>query len=243
MEEAQAYATWRKWRESKGPSFVLEPETTAFVVTDMQYASACRTTGKGKVLKDRGEAGSLDYRFTRLENIVVPNIARLLGFFRQNKLRIIYVTLGSEMPDYSDILPDWRPFFMATNNTRGNREHEILDEIKPHPGECVINKLTGGAFNSSNIDLVLRAMGIRYILFGGVSTHGCVETTARNAVDHGYRCIMVEDCCADNAETLHRNTLSDFHNHRGRVETTDAVIQELSRASTQVKQVASGRKY
>ncbi len=146
-------------------SFLLEPSRTALVIVDMQYASGCRTTGLGKIMKEKGQEAVVEYRFRRIENVVLPNVIKLLDFFRENELRIIYLTVGSEMPDYSDLMPYRKAFRIATNNTKGNREHEILDEVKPLPGECVINKLSSGAFNSSNIDRILRAMGIEYILF------------------------------------------------------------------------------
>ena len=212
------------------PSFVLEPDSTALAIIDMQYASACRTTGLGKSMKERGREDTMEYRFGSIENVVVPNIIRLLDFFRKNKLRIIYVTNGSEMPDYSDCLPHRRAFYMAWANTKGNREHEILDEIKPLQGECVINKRTSGAFNSSNIDVILRAMGIKSILFTGVSTNLCVANTARDAADRGYHCIMLEDGCTTSEETLHNATLMHARRFMGRAETTDNVIKELSTA-------------
>ena len=107
---------------------------------------------------------------------------------------------------------------------------EILDEIKPLPGECAINKLSSGAFNSSNIDRILRAMGIEYLLFMGVSTDHCVEATARGAVDLGYRSIIVEDGCATTEEASHDASLMRARRHIGRVETTEDVIKELSNA-------------
>lgn len=195
----------------------------------MQYANASRSEGQGKIAQQRGEEASADYRFSRVEKVVVPNITRLLDFFRKNKLRIVYITLGSEMPDYSDIPPDKRENFRMRENTKGNRANEILDEIKPLPGECVINKLTSGAFNSSNIDFVLRAMGIKYILFTGVSTSACVEGTFRDANDRGYHCLVAEDGCGDWTQERHDSGIRSFRKW-GRVATTDDIIAELAEA-------------
>ena len=221
---------------STNHSFTLEPDSTAFVIVDMQYATASRTAGLGKAAREMGkaEADALDYRFGRIEKVVIPNIQKLLDFFRKNKLRVIYLTNGSEVPDYSDCLPHRRAGYMPRNNTRGNREHEILDDIKPLPGECVINKTTSSAFNSTNIDAILsKGMCIKYLLFAGVSTDLCVESTARDAVEHGYQCIMVEDGCASAVERFHNDTLVHFREYFGRVETTNNIIKELSDALSQ----------
>jgi nicotinamidase-related amidase len=208
-------------------TFTLESRKTAFIPIDLQYASASRAMGLGKILKEQGKEELGKYRFDRVEQIVIPNIQKLLGFFRKNQLRIIYLTIGSQMPDFSDIMPHKVPFNKATNNRAGRREHEILDEIKPLPGEMVVNKTTTGAFNSSPIDYILRTMEIEYCLFAGVSTHMCVEGTARDAADRGYKSIMIDDACAANKEEYHNAALITFQRGYGRVCTTDEVIKEL----------------
>ena len=207
--------------------FRLAPRKSAFIPIDLQYGSACRTTGLGRLLKEQGKEELGKYRFERIEHLVVPNVQKLLAFFREHKLRIIYVTIGSMLPDYSDILPHKIRFTKAKNIRLGEREHEILDEIKPLPGELVINKTTTGAFNSSPIDSVLRAMGIEYCLFAGVSTHMCVETTARDASDRGYNSVLVDDACGANKEEFHNNALLIFQRGFGRVLSTEEVIKEL----------------
>src|SRR5919199_6553442 len=142
------------------PDFRLEPAKTALLVIDMQYASGSRAHGLGRLLTEQGRQESGRYRFDRIEQTVVPNIRRLLGFCRRHGLRLIYLTVGSEQPDYSDLPPHMRAFAMAANNTRGNREHEILDELRPRPGEVVLNKTTAGAFNSTGIDTLLKTLGV-----------------------------------------------------------------------------------
>ncbi len=93
------------WVAETTPNFRLDPERCALLVVDMQYASACRTTGIGKLLAERGQADSLKYRFDRIESLVVPSIQKLLRYFRERNLKIVYLTLGSERIDYEDLLP------------------------------------------------------------------------------------------------------------------------------------------
>lgn len=209
-------------------TFTLVPRKTAFIIVDLQYATACRTTGLGKILKEQGKEVLGRYRFDRIEGVVLPNVQKFLIFFRKHQLRIIYITVGSQLSDYSDLLPHRIPFAKATNNHRGTREHEILDEIKPAPYDLVVNKTTTGAFNSSAIDSVLRATGTEYCLFAGVSTHMCVEGTARDAADRGYKCVVIEDACAANKEEYHNAALVTFQRGYGRVCKTDIVLRELT---------------
>jgi nicotinamidase-related amidase len=103
----------------------------------------------------------------------------------------------------------------------------VLEPIKPLPSELVINKTTYSAFTSTGIDQTLRNMGITDLVFCGVGTNVCVESTARDASDRGYRCVMVEDACATYIEELHDATLLAFGLWFGRVKSADEVIKEL----------------
>jgi len=212
------------------PSFRLDPARVALVVVDMQYASASRLEGLGRALKARGQEALGAERFDRIEQVVVPTIQRLLAFFRAHRLRIVYLTVGSELPDYSDLLPHMRAFAEAAGNTRGRREHEILDDLEPRPGEGVLNKTTMSAFHSSGFERLVRSWGVEQLVFTGVSTNSCVEGTARDAADRGYRCLIVEDGCGAASRRLHDATCENFRRLLGRVDSCDAVLSELATA-------------
>ena len=156
------------------PGFRLDPARVALVVVDMQYASASRHEGLGRLLKDQGRPEQGAARFDRIESVVVPTIQRLLGFFRAHRLRIVHLTVGSELPDFSDLPPHMRPMAEAVGNTRGRREHEILDALAPEPHEARLNKTTMSAFHSSGFERLVRAWGVDQLLFTGVSTNSCV---------------------------------------------------------------------
>ncbi|MBI2858303.1 MAG: cysteine hydrolase [Chloroflexi bacterium] len=213
---------------SSSMPFKLEATSTVLVLIDLQYATACRTAGLGRRMTEEGRGHIVKWRFDRIEHTTVPNVKRLLAFFREHRLKVVYLTIGSVMPNYSDAPPQKRARFEANNNRVGTREHEILDEIKPMPGEFVINKTTNSAFWSSGFDYLLRSIEAKYLLFTGVSTNMCVEATARDAADIGYSCVMVEDAMATTHEELHRATLLNFQRSYGRAASTDEVLQELS---------------
>ncbi len=205
----------------------IDPARTVLIPVDLQYASGSREHGLGALLAREGRLHEAAYRFDRIDALVVPNTKRLLDAFRARAARVIYVTLGCEMADFSDAPPSTKAFFQATNNTRGQREHEIIDAIKPAPGELVINKRTQGAFASSGIEAVLRAMNIETIVVTGVSTNNCVETTAREASDRGFGVVMVSDATGTCSEEMQSVTLKGFSRLWGRVATTDEVIAEI----------------
>ena len=131
----------------------VDPRTTALIVVDMQYATRSRDAGIDRIWQEQGRSDLIEYRFGRLEQVVVPNVRKLLAFFREHGLRVLYVTYGSEVDDFSDLPPLVRRIARPTNNRAGAREHEILDEVKPPANEVVVNKITANAFDSTSIDV------------------------------------------------------------------------------------------
>lgn len=215
-------------------SFNIQPTRTALLIIDMQYLDAHPDYGIGKAM-EAAEPGSGDYYFGQLSHQVIPNIQRLLSFFRANELCVLYLTLGSEFEDGRDLSPLRRAKFAQRQRQtgcsiplyRGHFEYQILPELKPEPGEPVIMKTTPGAFASTNLDQLLRNLGIESLLITGVVTDSCVESTARGAVDRGYKCIIVSDACAAHEAAAHQATLHSFQKYFGRTEITEAILAEL----------------
>jgi nicotinamidase-related amidase len=205
----------------------LDPERTCLVIVDMMYATGTRTTGLGKLLAAQGKLQEAEYRFSRIENYVVPNTKRLLDFCRANEIRRVFLTYGSEVSDYSDLPEHVRELCRQTNNRVGEREHEIIDELKPLANERVFNKIGASAFNSTALDLVLHVYGVDTLLFVGVSTNMCVEGTMRDAADRGFRCVLVEDACGADAPQTHEAAVTVLQRLYGTVASTAQVIGRL----------------
>ena len=121
----------------------INPESTALVIIDMQYASGCRDTGLGRMLREQGLEETGRYRFDRIEQIVIPAIKKLLKYFRSNKLGVIFVTVGSEQPDYSDVSKNLQKLFQDFHNTKGQIEHNILDELRPDQADYIGVRVEG----------------------------------------------------------------------------------------------------
>jgi nicotinamidase-related amidase len=205
----------------------MSARTTALVVVDMQYASGSREHGLGALLASQGTLDSAAYRFDRIDALLIPNIGKMLAAFRANGTHIVHVTVGSERPDYSDAPRHMLPFFTATNNHTGTREHEIVDALKPLPGEPVFNKVTMGAFSSTGIGAHLTSKGIREIIVTGVSTNNCVGMTGQEAADRGFGVVLASDAsgtCSDLMQDAYENT---FRRLWGRVATTAEIIAEI----------------
>jgi nicotinamidase-related amidase len=79
---------------------------------------------------------------------------------------------------------------------RGEYGHDFIDELRPLPGELVIDKPTYGAFCRSNLEAVLRQGGVGCCAIAGVTADVCVHTTLREAIDRGFDCLYVADAIA-----------------------------------------------
>lgn len=207
--------------------FTLSPRSTALVIVDLQYASGSREHGLGRLLAAQGRLGDAEYRFSRIEKLVVPNSKRLADAFRSAGARVIYVTYGAHLPDFSDAPIHLKDWMRAINNRVGTREHEIVDELKPLPGELVLNKTTMGAFGSTGIEAHLRGLGVENIVVTGVSTNNCVGMTAMEACDRQFGVVVVADATGTCSDEMQEATLRTFRRLWGRVMTTDEVIAEL----------------
>ena len=95
--------------------------------------------------------------------------------------------------------------------------------IKPLPDEVIVTKHRYGAFESSDLDLVLRSRGIRTVIMTGVATNVCVETTARQAFLRDYYVVFVDDCTATYDPADHDATLRNIDAFFGEVVSADAL--------------------
>lgn len=207
--------------------FSLSPATTALVIVDVQYASGSRYHGLGKLLAAQGRLADAEYRFARIDTHVIPNSRRLADAFRSLGARVVYVTYGAQLPDFSDAPIHLKDWMQAIDNRVGAREHDIVDELRPKPGELVLNKTTMGAFASTGIDAQLRGMGVAEIVVTGVSTNNCVSMTAMEACDRQYGVVLVSDATGTCSDEMQAATEKTFRRLWGRVATTAEVIAEM----------------
>ncbi len=80
---------------------------------------------------------------------------------------------------------------------RGEPGWDIVDEVKPVPGDWIVDKPGKSAFFATDLDLRLRAHGISHLVMMGITTDVCVTTTLRDASDRGYEALLLGDCTAD----------------------------------------------
>ncbi|MEV0248645.1 isochorismatase family protein [Nocardia sp. NPDC050712] len=93
----------------------------------------------------------------------------------------------------------------------GNPLGDFLDDPAPHPGETVVVKQYPSAFHGTALAANLTADGIDTLFIAGLTTSGCVRATATDAMQHGFRPVVVADACGDRDPRLHEANLFDLN--------------------------------
>jgi biuret amidohydrolase len=188
--------------EAEPGPIVVDPARTAVVMIDMQR----------DFLYPGGFGETLGNDVSRLTPAIAPAKA-LIGAARKLGMLVVHTREGHR-PDLADAppakiergAPSMRigdPGPMGRILIRGERGHDIIDELAPAPGEPVVDKPGKGAFYATDLDAILGNRGIENLIVGGVTTEVCVHTTVREANDRGYRCVVAADCCGSYFPEFH----------------------------------------
>ena len=104
---------------------------------------------------------------------------------------------------------------------------DLMPGLNVQPGDVIVTKRGWGSFYGTDLDLQLRRRGIRTLLTGGISTNIGVESTAREAFDHGYQQVFVEDAMACRSAEEHAGTFRTVYAKIGRIRSTADVLAAL----------------
>jgi nicotinamidase-related amidase len=158
------------------PPLRVTADNTALLVVDMQYFDAHPDWGEGRTAKDLGVAGCFDPYFDQIDHII-PRIQRLLALFRHQEMEVIHLRVAELTKDSRDV--GWKQLVRGLIVPSDSREADPLDELAPIDDELVISKSSSGVFPVTNLDRLLRNMGITTLVMTGTSTGGCVESATR----------------------------------------------------------------
>ena len=218
--EDDPYIAWR-------PAFP-EPEiragTTALLIVDMQRHSAHRD---GATLRKVRAAGFEDVArgFCERLDLIVPNIRRLQVASRAAGLEVIHVRIASMTTDGRDRGPSHKKLGHAA--APASPDAEILPELAPAGDELVFNKTAGSVFCATNIEYVLRNLGITTLVVTGIVTTGCVHTAVTDAADRGFHVILVEDGCGALVPEMHWASIRILRDVYAKILTTSEVLDRV----------------
>jgi nicotinamidase-related amidase len=176
-------------------AFDFQPGRAALVIIDMQR----------DFIEPGGFGASLGNDVSQLEAAIAPTRA-LLHAWRARGWPVVH-TRESHAPDLSDCPPAKRlrgspglrigdAGAMGRLLVRGEPGCDIVPALAPVAGELVIDKPGKGAFHATPLQQALQDRGVTQLVFAGVTTEVCVQTTMREANDRGYECLLVEEATA-----------------------------------------------
>lgn len=183
-----------------------------------------------------------------IQKAVQPT-ARTIASARKAGVRVIYLKMGFR-PDLSDIgasdspnrtkhllfhvgervrAPDGKEGRILIRDTWNT---DILNELRPEASDTVIYKTRFSGFYQTDLDDVLKRMGIRYLVVTGCTTSVCVESTIRDSMFRDYSCVLLADCTAEPighglARSNHEASLLLIQTLFGWVSTSDEFVRSL----------------
>jgi nicotinamidase-related amidase len=212
--------------------FPMKRNALALIVIDMQRDFA----------EPGGFGESLGNDVSRITKII-PTVKRLIEGFRAAGLPVIH-TMECHKPDLSDLPPakqnrgnptlrigDMGP--MGRILIAGEPGTAILPELAPIKGETVIEKPGKGAFYATDLGAVLSLKGIEQLVFAGVTTEVCVQTSMREANDRGFECLLATDATESYFPEFKEAAIAMIHAQGaivGWTAPTDAVLEAITHA-------------
>lgn len=150
---------------------------------------------------------------------------------RKAKIQVIYVRVAFRdgMPEISQRNQSFSN--LASSATMGETDNatQIHPDISPLPGDIIVVKRRVSAFIGSDLEVVLRSLGIDSLVLSGIATSGVVLSTLRQAADLDFALTVLEDGCADMDPEVHRVLVEKVYPRQAKVTTTSEWVHSLSR--------------
>ncbi len=189
------------------PSFAsIAPGKTALLTIDLQYLDAHADGWIGRIATEAGKPEIMQERWDNI-NAILPNVRRCQDAFRAAGEEVIHVRVAYRTDDGRDAGKAFMPDADIEPVPREGWDDDLLPEVAEQGDEMIFSKTSASVFNSTDIDKVLKRMGITHLVVTGIVTEGCVELSSRDAADRGYTVSLVNDACTSSTKELHDNAL------------------------------------
>ena len=143
---------------------------------------------------------------------VIPKIQSVLSEFRQRDLPVFHI-LRVHRPDGSDVEITRQDLFrkqpFAVGGTHGAA---VIDELVPQAGGYVLTKTRMSAFIGTELDLMLRTLGVTTLVVCGIQTPNCIRTTVFDAIAYNYPVVLVGDATGAASGEVHLTNIRDMQN-------------------------------
>ena len=206
----------------------IDPAHAALLFVDVQNYNARPDGGEYAGMSAAELDARYGYFFRVMRETALPNMQRLQSACRHAGIEVMYTVIEALTRDGRDLSLDYKISGLFV--PRGSPVAMVLEAIAPAEDEIVLPKTSSSVFISTNIDYVLRNLGVRSLMIAGVLTDQCIDSAVRDACDLGYLVTVPIDACATLSAERHEWAL---RNNRGycRQVTTDQLVREIQLSS------------
>jgi ureidoacrylate peracid hydrolase len=201
----------------------IDPAHAALLFVDVQNYTAREDGGEYAALTGEERAARFGWFFRTMRETAVPNMQRLQAACRRAGIEVMYTVIEALTRDGRDQSLDYRISNLFV--PRGSWDAKVLDAIAPLGDEIVLPKTSSSVFISTNIDYVLRNLGVRSLIIAGVLTDQCIDSAVRDACDLGYLVTVPTDACATLSQDRHDWSLRNNRGYCRQVTTADLVAE------------------
>ena len=193
----------------------FEKGRTALLLVDMQKVWLDRAAGAA-----HGTPEPEPFYATTAE-VTIPACARLLAAARAAGVEVLHTIIQSLTEDGRDRSLDHKmtPIHLA----KSDPDAQPVAALAPVGDEIVMPKTSSGVFNSTNIDYLLRNLGVRNLVICGIMTDQCVDMAVRDAADRGYMVAVPADACFAASAARHEGALRAFGGYCWLTDTAEIV--------------------
>jgi ureidoacrylate peracid hydrolase len=204
----------------------IDPKHAALLFVDVQNYNATGAGGEFASMAADEVKREYGWFFETMRNKAVPNMQRLQKACRRAGIEVLYTVIESATRDGRDRSLDYK--VSRLHVPKGHWDAKVIDEIAPAEDEMVIGKTSSSVFISTNIDYILRNLGVEFLMIAGCLTDQCVDSAVRDACDLGYLVTTVADACATLSQERHDWSLRLTRGY-ARQRTTAQLVEEIER--------------
>lgn len=202
----------------------IDPAHAALLFVDVQNYTARPDGGEYAKMDAAERDAGYGWFFHAMRETAVPNMQRLQRTCRRAGIEVMYTVIEALTRDGRDLSLDYRISGLFV--PRGAWDAQVLDDIAPTGDEIVLPKTSSSVFISTNIDYVLRNLGVRSLIIAGVLTDQCIDSAVRDACDLGYLVTVPTDACATLSAERHAWSLRNNGGYCRQI-TTAALVAEI----------------
>lgn len=166
---------------------------------------------------------------------IIPAVKNVIAIMRSKGIPVYYAKAireasGLDLLDrVHKIIPESRREKLDDMHLciKGTWDADIIDEIYPEEGDYIVEKRRDSVFQDTEFELWLRSFGADTIIFTGIDSYICVESSVRDAFNKGYDVILLRDCVASRVKQLHIASLLQIAEAYGWVLSTEELLEKI----------------